>query len=209
MSTAEIPEFVSVNDYLASEETATTRNEYIDGWVRAMTGATNRHNRVKGNCFYQLKRALNGQQCQPYDSDTKVRIRRVGRTRFYYPDLQVVCESNAPTEVHQDAPVLLVEVLSPSTRQYDLDEKLAAYLEISSLECYIILEQHTPFAIVMRRTENGFLRETYDGIEASILLPFLGCSLSLRDIYEGIEFTATCIQEPVSEYEARLCEARY
>jgi hypothetical protein len=63
------------------------------------------------------------------------------------------------------------------------------------------LEQHTPFAIVMRRTENGFLRETYDGIEASILLPFLGCSLSLRDIYEGIEFTATCIQEPVSEYE--------
>ncbi len=50
MSTAEIPEFVSVEDYLASEEMAATRNEYIDGWVRAMTGATNRHNRVKGNC---------------------------------------------------------------------------------------------------------------------------------------------------------------
>jgi Uma2 family endonuclease len=201
MSAAEIPEFVSVEGYLVSEEMATERSEYIDGWVRAMTGATNRHNRVKGNCFYQLMRALNGQRCQPYDSDTKVRIRRLGRTRFYYPDLQVVCDSNAPTEVFQDSPVLIVEILSPSTRQYDLDEKLAAYLEIPSLECYIILEQHTPIAIVMRRTEKGFLRETYEGIEASILLPFLGCSLSLRDIYEGIEFTATCVQEPVPEYE--------
>ncbi len=202
MSTAEIPEFVSVSDYLASEETATTRSEYIDGWVRAMTGATNRHNRVKMNCLFHLSLALRGMKCQPFDSDTKVRIRRVTRTRFYYPDAQVVCESNAPTDVYQDAPVLIVEVLSPSTRQYDLDEKLAAYLEIPSLECYIILEQHMPTAIVMRRTENGFLRETYEGVEAQIPLPFLGCSLFLRDIYEGIEFTTTCVQEPASEYEA-------
>lgn len=203
MSTAEIPEFVSVDDYLAAEELATTRSEYIDGWVRAMTGATNRHNRVKGNCFYHLRRALIGHRCQPYDSDTKVRICRAGRVRFYYPDLQVVCESNAPTEVFQDAPVLILEVLSPSTRQYDLDEKLAAYLEISSLECYIILEQHTPMAIVMRRTENGFLRETCDDIEASIALPFIGGALSLRDIYDGIEFTPTCVQEPLPEYDHR------
>jgi hypothetical protein len=87
-----------------------------------------------------------------------------------------------------------------------LDEKLAAYLEIPSMECYIILEQHTPFAIVMRRTENGFLRETYEGVEAKIQLPFLGCSLSLRDIYVGIEFTATCIQEPAAEYEVQPLE---
>jgi Uma2 family endonuclease len=201
MSTAEIPEFVSVDDYLASEALTATRSEYVDGWVRAMTGSTNRHNRVKGNCFYHLRRALNGQRSQPFDSDTKVRIRRLGRIRFYYPDLQVVCESNAPTEVFQDAPVLILEVLSPSTRQYDLDEKLAAYLEIPSLECYIMLEQHTPIAIVMRRTESGFLRETYGDIEASVPLPFIGCSLSLRDIYEGIEFTPTCVQEPLPEYE--------
>jgi Uma2 family endonuclease len=201
MSTVEVPEFVSVDDYLASEEIATTRSKYIEGWVRAMTGATNRHNRVKVNCLVHLSIALKGQRCQPFDSDTKVRIRRLGRTRFYYPDLQVVCESNAPTEVFQDTPVLIVEVLSPSTRQYDLDEKFAAYLEIPSLECYIILEQHTPVAIVMRRTEKGFLRETYEGVEASILLPFLGCSSSLRDVYDGVEFTETCVQEPLPEYE--------
>lgn len=202
MSTAEKSEFVSIDDYLAAEATASTRSEYVDGWVRAMTGGTNRHNRVKMNCLVQLALTLKGKKCQPFDSDTKVRICREGRTRFYYPDLQVVCDSTAPTEVYQDAPVLLVEVLSPSTRQVDLDEKLDAYLQIPSLESYIILEQHTPFAIVMRRTEKGFLRETYAGIDAEIGLPFLGCSLSFRDIYAGVEFTANCIQELVSEYEA-------
>ena len=206
MSAAETPEFVSVSDYLASEETAMTRSEYIDGWVRAMTGATNRHNRVKLNCLFHLKLALRGKKCQPYDSDTKVRIRSTARKRFYYPDAQVVCESNAPTDVYQDTPVLIVEVLSPSTRRYDLDEKMAAYLEIHSVECYIVLEQHMPTAIVMRRTEKGFLRETYEGIEAKIELPFLGCALALCDIYEGIEFTATCVQEPESEYEVESLE---
>lgn len=202
MSTAEKSEFVSIDDYLAAEATASTRSEYVDGWVRAMTGGTNRHNRVKMNCLVQLALTLKGKQCQPFDSDTKVRIRSQERTRFYYPDLQVVCDSTAPTEVYQDAPVLLVEVLSPSTRQVDLDEKLDAYLQIPSLESYIILEQHTPFAIVMRRTEKGFLRETYAGIEAEIAFSLLGCSLSFRDIYAGVEFTANCIQELVSEYEA-------
>jgi Uma2 family endonuclease len=97
--------------------------------------------------------------------------------------------------------VLIIEVLSPSTRRYDLDEKMTAYLTIPSLECYIALEQHQPIAIVMRRSNGGFLRELVEGIEQTIDLPFLGCSLPMRDIYEGIEFTAECVQEPDPEYE--------
>ncbi|MEQ1828887.1 MAG: Uma2 family endonuclease [Pirellula sp.] len=201
MSTAEQPEFVSVDEYLSSEEKAQTRSEYVDGWVRAMSGATVRHNRVKGNCFVQLANVFKGKRCHPYDSDMKVRIRRTSHRRFYYPDVQVVCESNAPTDVYQDRPVLIIEVLSPSTRQFELDEKLTAYLDIPTLDCCIILEQHTPAAIVMRRTSHGFLRETYQELESEIALPFIGCSLCLRDIYEGIEFTATCVQEPEPEYE--------
>lgn len=202
MSTAEVPRFVTVEDYLAAEEVAFTKSEYIDGWVRAMSGATLRHNQVKGNCFVKFANLLKGKRCKPFDSDTKFRIRGEGRKRFYYPDVQVVCESNAPTEVFQDMPVVVVEVLSPSTRRYDLDEKMAAYLEVASVECYIVLEQHLPYAIVMRRTAAGFLREVYEGVEASIPLPFLGCDLPLVDIYDGIEFTPTCVQEPEPEYEA-------
>ncbi len=108
----------------------------------------------------------------PFNSDTKVRIDRVDMKRFYYPDVQVVCKSNDQLSVFQDLPVLVIEVLSPSTRRYDLDEKMSAYLTIPSLECYIALEQHQPIAIVMRRTTGGFLREVIEGVDASIELLF-------------------------------------
>jgi Uma2 family endonuclease len=201
MSSAEKPDVTSVEDYLAAEDLAFTKSEYIEGWVRAMSGATLRHNQVKCNCLVYLANTLKGKRCRPFDSETKVRIRRKGRTRFYYPDVQVVCESNEPTDVYQDQPVLIIEVLSPSTRRYDLDEKMAAYLMIPSLEYYIVLEQHQPSAIVLRRNGDGFLRESVDDVASIIDLPALGCSLPLRDVYEGIEFTETCVQEPESEYE--------
>lgn len=201
MSSAESPQFVSVDDYLATEEKSEARNEYVEGWVRAMSGGSVRHNQVKVNCIIHFGTLLRGKRCRPFDSDMKLRIRRLGRTRFYYPDAQIVCESNAATELFQDTPALIIEVLSPSTRQYDLDEKLNAYLRIASLEYYIILEQHMPLAIVMRRTPHGFLREIYEGVEAVINLPCLACTIELREIYAGIEFTATCVQEPELEYE--------
>lgn len=202
MSTADQPQFTSVDDYLAAEELADTKSEYIDGWVRAMSGANARHNTVKGNCFAFLHTQLRGQPCRPFDSDMRLRIRHSGSCRYYYPDCQVICEHNAPSDTFQEPPQLIIEVLSPSTRAYDLDEKLTAYLKIPSLECYIILEQHIPFAIVMRRTPDGFLRETYEGVDAKIDLPSIGCSLPLRDVYDSVEFTATCVQEPDEAYDA-------
>jgi hypothetical protein len=66
------------------------------------------------------------------------------------------------------------------------------------------LEQHQPIAIILMRTAGGFLREVIEGIEATIELPFLGCSLPMRDIYHGIEFTAECVQEDEMEYETKL-----
>jgi Uma2 family endonuclease len=201
MSSAERPEYFSVDDYLNLEELAQSKNEYVDGWIRAMSGATLRHNMVSVNALVSLATLLKGNPCRPFNSDTKVRIDRAGMKRFYYPDLQVVCKSNEPTSVFQDQPILIIEVLSPSTRRYDLDEKMAAYLTIASLEYYIALEQHQPIAIVMSRTADGFLREVIEGIKTDIKLPVLECTLSMREIYEGIEFTADCIQEAEMEYE--------
>ena len=201
MSSAEKPEYHTIEEYLTLEGKALSKSEYIDGWIRAMTGATNRHNCVKANCLVHLANQLKRQPCRPFDSDTKLRIDREGTKRFYYPDLQVVCDSNDPLSVYQDRPVLIIEVLSPSTRRYDLDEKMTAYLTIPSLQCYILLEQHQPLAIVMHRSNGGFLRELVEGVERIIDLPFLGCSLPMREIYDGVEFTAECIQEPELEYE--------
>jgi len=200
MSSAEVPQYVSMQDYLAAEESARTKSEYVDGWVRAMTGVTNRHNRVKLNCLVSLSAQLKGHVCQPFDSDTKLKIDRDNRKRFYYPDAQVVCRSTEPQCVYQEEPVLIIEVLSPSTRRYDLEEKMDAYLSIPSLVCYIVLEQHQPIAVVLTRTEDGFSRKVLQGTHQTIDLPFLSGSLSLSDIYRGVEFTETCVQEHDPEY---------
>jgi len=201
MSSAEVPRFVTVDDYLAAEESAFGKSEYVDGWVRAMTGGSVRHSSVKINCSASLVNALKGHRCRPYDSDMKVRVRRAGTARFYYPDLQVVCDSSPSTSAYQDSPVLIIEVLSPSTRSYDLDEKMNAYLQIPSLQCYIVLEQHQPVAIVLRRSEGGFLRQQIEGIDETIALPFLDCELAMRDIYDRIEFAPTCVQEDEARYD--------
>jgi Uma2 family endonuclease len=201
MSSEEQPKYHSVEEYLAFEEQSLTKSEYIDGWIRAMTGATFRHVRVATNSLVALGVRLKNKPCMPLGSDMKLRIDREGTKRFYYPDVQVVCQPNAPSSVFQDQPVLIIEVLSPSTRRYDLDEKMTAYLTIPSLECYIALEQHQPIAIVLRRANGGFLRQTIEGIDETVDLPFLGSSLPMREIYEGIEFTAECVQEPDPEFE--------
>lgn len=201
MSSAEQPEYMTVDQYLALEEETHYKSEYIDGWVRAMIGPTLRHNLVKGNCFLALGNFFKGKSCSPFDSDTKVRIDREGMKRFYYPDVQVVCESNQQTSVFQDNPVMIIEVLSPSTRRYDLDEKMTAYLGIPSLQYYLVLEQHQPIAIIMRRTAQGFLRGEVQGIDAKIDLPWLGYTMTMRDIYDGVEFTDDCVQETEAEYE--------
>lgn len=201
MSSAEVPECIGEEEYLAKEDISPQKNEYIGGWVRAMAGASLRHNRVRMNAAFNLMKQLGSGPCIVLDADMKLRLKRGSDTRFYYPDLQVVCEPISETAVTTERPALIIEVLSPSTRQYDLDEKLHAYLQISSLQAYILLEQHQPLAIVLRRTEGGFLREVVEGLTESIQLPFLNCVLPMNELYSGIEFTPTCVQEPGTEFE--------
>ena len=96
---------------------------------------------------------------------------------------------------------MIIEILSASTRRYDLDEKLFAYTQIASLDYYIVLEQHQPIAIVLRRIDGRFARELVKGIDAIIELPSLSCKLALRDIYDGVTFTSSNVQEAELLYE--------
>lgn len=124
MSSAEKPDFVDVASCLEGERSAETKHEYVDGWIRAMSGASNRHNRIATNALSVLGDRLKGKPCQAFNSDTKVKIRRGMATWFYYPDALVVCDENPQDDHFQPSPVLVVEVLSKSTRAIDLDEKL-------------------------------------------------------------------------------------
>jgi Uma2 family endonuclease len=153
-----------------------------------MAGARNVHNIIKGNVFGSLHGRLRGRRCRPFDSDTKIRIRLPTHVRFYYPGASVVCRPNPQNESFQDEPAALFEVLSRGTRRVDEGEKKDAYLTIPSLGVYVLFEQDTPAAVVFRRTEHGFVREVYEGLDAVIPLAEIETTLPLADVYDGVEF---------------------
>ena len=178
---------VTIEDYLAGELASPIKHEYVGGVVYAMAGARNRHNRIATNTLVTFGVHLRGRPCQPFNSDTKVRIRLPTQTRFYYPDAMVVCRPNAEDESYQDDPAVIVEVLSKRTRRIDEGEKKDAYLTIPSLSVYMLVEQETPLVTVFRRTEAGFVREVYAGREAVIPLAEIDIDLPLAEIYAGVE----------------------
>ena len=188
MSSAPHTEPISIPDYLADEQSAKRKHEYVDGVVYAMVGATNSHNRIATNATISLGEQLRGRPCQVFNSDTKIRVRQSRGTRFYYPDLSVSCRPNPSNDTFQDAPIVIVEVLSGSTRRVDEREKMEAYLSIHSLCVYILVEQSTAAVQLYRRLDSGFAREAYAGFDAIIPLPEINCQLPLVDVYDQVEF---------------------
>jgi Uma2 family endonuclease len=191
MTARKLPNLITVSDYLAGEEFSDIKHEYLGGTVHAMAGATIRHNKIALNSLATLHGILRGKPCQPFNSDTKVRIEFPDHTRFYYPDAMVVCQSNPDSQHYQTQPVVVIEVLSDSTRRADLSEKRDAYLTIPSLKVLLFVEPETPAVTLHRRLpEGGFTMEHHDGLDAIIPLPEIEASLTLADLYERVEFAS-------------------
>lgn len=181
---------LSVSEYLAGEEHASVQHEYVGGTVHAMAGGTNLHNTIALNSAVHFSNSLRGKPCQPFNGDTKIRIEFPDHVRFYYPDAMVVCESNPPSDHFQERPVVVVEVLSESTRRADLGEKRDAYLTIPSLKALLLVESEMPVVVAyLRKPEGGFSREVFDGIEALVPLPEIGCEFPLTALFERAGLT--------------------
>jgi len=181
--------FVSVEDYLAGELVSPIKHEYVGGVVYAMAGAINRHNRIATNMLVAAGLRLRGHRCQPFNSDTKVRVRLPHQTRFYYPEAMIVCRPNPDDDSFQDEPAVIFEVLSRKTRRIDEGEKKDAYLTIPSLHVYALVEQEGPAVVVFRRTDEGFVREVLEGLDAVLRLPEVDIELPLAELYAGVEFS--------------------
>jgi Uma2 family endonuclease len=188
MTAAEKLNLISVEDYLAGELISPVKHEYLGGAVYAMAGAWNAHNLIASNTLVALGSRLRGLRCRPFNSDTKIRIRLPAQVRFYYPDASVICRPNPQTDSFQDEPAALFEVLSRGTRRIDEGEKKDAYQTIPSLSVYVLIEQESPAVVVFRRTEQGFVREVYQGLDAVLPLREIEIDLPLAEIYEGVEF---------------------
>jgi len=187
MNAAEKLTTISIDDYLQGELSSDVRHEYVDGFVYAMTGGTGNHSRIAVRVSSVLDRQLAKSACNPYGSDFRIRVQGKSRTFFYYPDVSVFCEGNRGSDVFGDDPIVIVEVLSDSTRRTDHGEKRDNYLSIEALQSYILLEQSEIKAVVYQRNSSGaFDAEVYEGAKAVILLTAIEAKLSLDEIYRGI-----------------------
>lgn len=174
---------ISVQEYLDMEEAATIRHEYVSGTIHAQAGATKRHNRIALNIATRLASSARGGPCRVYASDVKL---RVADDIFYYPDVMVACEREGENPIYEDAPCLVVEVVSPSTASIDRREKLNAYRKLPTLKAYFIVDQETRRIGRHWRDEGGLWWEA-DLVETGeVPVPCPEIRLSLAEMYEGL-----------------------
>jgi Uma2 family endonuclease len=176
----------SVADYLESEKTSPVKHEYIDGMVHAMAGTSDRHNLIAGDIFASLIVHLRNSTCQPFIGDIKV---RVSQKIYYYPDILVSCEQNPENPYFRNEPILIIEVASPSTARTDRSEKLLYYLQMPSLQEYVIVDQHKLNVEVHRRQENGnWITYYFDEPDDEIQLQSVDLTLPINEIYRRVRF---------------------
>ena len=190
MTAAQQIRLITVEEYLADELQSKVKREYAGGYVYAMAGATNVHNTIAVTFLGILFSGLRGRQCQPFNSDTKVRVRVATHTRFYYPDGMVVCAPNPPGDSFQDRPIILAEVISEATRRTDEGEKRDAYLTIPELSAYLLIETSSPRITVYHGTGNGFVPRLYEGLDAVVPLEAINLQIPLAELYERVDFTS-------------------
>lgn len=184
MTTHSQTTFVTVKDYLASEDGGHIRHEYISGQLYAMADANLRHNRIARNTLVALATQRHGSTCEVFMADVKVRLTVGGEDIFYYPDLMVCCDPADYAGDYCARPGLIIEVLSGDTERIDRGEKLWSYRQIDSLQAYLILSQEEVKATLYRR-ESGWRAETFCDPGAVLVLPCAGLKLALAAVYEN------------------------
>ncbi len=174
--------FICVTDYLEGEKHTEIKHEYVNGDIYAMAGGSRNHNTLSFNLSALIGSRLQP-SCQGYGSDMKIRIQLGQQNIFYYPDLSVSCQEETGDQYYNQYPVLIVEVLSPSTERLDKYEKFLAYRSLDSLSEYMLVHQDRREIWLFRRVRQ-WLKEVYT--EGDITLGSIGVMLSLNLVYRGV-----------------------
>ncbi len=177
--------FLSHRDYLEMEAETPWKNEYYHGEVFAMTGASFRHNVIAGNVFAALHGALGRSDCYVFTGDMKVQVEK--DRHYVYPDVSVVCGEIEFAEERTDTvsnPLVIVEVLSESTQDYDRGSKFRAYRGIETLRDYVLIDQYTPHIEHFSKNDAGkWVLDELDGENATLEIGSIGVVLSLSSVY--------------------------
>ena len=168
---------ISEEEYLQGELVAEFKHEFIDGEAYAMAGASEAHNLLAGNIFAELKSQLKGTPCRTFIADMKVKV----ANDFFYPDVMVVCQNSDDSDYYQQSPVIIVEVLSKSTRKFDKTAKRLKYQNIPTLEEYVLIEQTIAEIEVFRKKDHW--QSSYYYLGDAITFESLGITVLVEDIY--------------------------
>lgn len=196
MQTAPVP-MMTAEEYLAFEEKATIRHEFVAGHIFAMSGPSLRHNTIALNLATCLRASAHGTPCRVFVSEIKVHVARADA--YYYPDVIVACEPQDESGHAVATPCCLIEVLSPSTRTIDRREKLRAYQSLPSLREYVLVDQDYRSIEVYRRQGAGWIQQILD--EGDVLeFECLPLSLSMHIVYEGVTALPLPAREDAAAY---------
>jgi Uma2 family endonuclease len=189
---AQTRHYYTEEEYLALEREAEEKSEYFDGEIFAMSGGTGAHSLIASGVITALSNQLRGGSCRVYNSDMRIAIQSIGK--YTYPDVAVVCGQSIYRDESNDTlvnPVLIVEVLSPSTEAYDRGEKFRPYRAIESLGEYVLVSQGEPRIESYARHNDHWVLTEAAGLDATITLNSIGCVVPLADVYAQIDWTGT------------------
>ena len=186
--------YITEAEYLDGEHYNDIKHEYIYGDVYAMTGASRNHNTLTNTIARLLGNHLEQTPCSVFSSDMKVKTDHC----FFYPDVLVVCDDEQGHDYYTEKPVIIVEVLSKTTRRNDKTTKMTAYKNIPSLQEYVLIEQDCVDVEICRR-ENGWCSEHYF-LGDEVTFNTLELSVSVADIYTKVN------NEDMNDYLKTLSE---
>ena len=180
--------YLAPAQYLEIERRAETKSEYLRGEIFAMVGASREHNLIAMNIAGSLWQQLKSKDCEVYCND--MRVWAVASGLYTYPDVVVVCGKPSFEDDYVDTllnPIVVVEVLSPSTAGYDRGAKAGYYRSIESL-AEIVLVAQDAYRIEQygRQPDGRWLITDFISLDATVKLASIPCVLPLREVYDKV-----------------------
>ena len=183
-------QYISPEEYVRLEDAAEERHEYYDSKIYVMAGGSDAHSDISFNIAFALRTRLRGKGCRIYNSEIKVFVEGIN---FYtYPDLSIVCGGTQFLDGRRDIitnPIVLVEILSKATANYDPSQKFELYRSIPTFQGYLLVDQSRLYVEYHHRTpEYTWVMQTITDIATSLTIAVLNIDVPVAEFYEDVTF---------------------